>query len=185
MCQALSISPNLKYQADGGPDNQAIMKLLKGSDTQERDQLAYLKAQMIFWLLGATDGHAKNFSVFLMPGQRFRMTPLYDVLSAQPSVAANQVSEKKYKLAMSVGKNNHYQINEIQPRHFLQTAERSNYGGRRIADELTQLRETAARTVEQALHTHHKSVPAELGDALLKGVEQRLRSIARRQESDA
>ena len=33
----------------------------------------FLKAQIVFWLLGATDGHAKNFSVFLLPGGRFRM----------------------------------------------------------------------------------------------------------------
>jgi serine/threonine-protein kinase HipA len=44
MCQALSVLPNLKYQADGGPDNQAIMSLLKASDTPTEDQAAYLKA---------------------------------------------------------------------------------------------------------------------------------------------
>jgi hypothetical protein len=37
------------------------------------------------WLqLCATDGHAKNFSIFLEPEGRFRLTPRYDVLSALP-----------------------------------------------------------------------------------------------------
>lgn len=45
-----------------------------------------MKAQALFWLIGATDGHAKNFSVFLTPGGRYALTPLYDVLTAQPSL---------------------------------------------------------------------------------------------------
>ena len=31
MCQALGISPNLKYQSDGGPGIENIMRLLLGS----------------------------------------------------------------------------------------------------------------------------------------------------------
>jgi len=179
MCQALSVPPNLKYQSDSGPDNQAIMKLLKGSDTPDKDQATYLKAQIVFWLLGATDGHAKNFSVFLMPGQRFNLTPLYDVLTAQPSVDAGQVNEKKYKLAMSVGTNNHYRIDDIQPRHFLQTAERSNFDGRIIEAELTNLLDSAAKTTASVLGQHEKTVPRQLADSILSGVEQRLRTVER------
>ena len=42
----------------------------------------FLCAQLLFWLLAAIDGHAKNFSLFVLQGGRYRMTPLYDVLSA-------------------------------------------------------------------------------------------------------
>src|ERR1700684_3923621 len=122
-CQALSVPPNLKYQSDGGPGIADILKLLRGSDEPTSDQRSFLKANIVFWLMGATDGHAKNFSIFLSPGGRFRMTPLYDVLSAQPSLDANQVQRKKFKLAMSVGKSRHYEISEIMPRYFFQTAE--------------------------------------------------------------
>jgi serine/threonine-protein kinase HipA len=41
-----------------------ILDLLKASDEPEADQRLFLKAQIVFWLLGATDGHAKNFSIF-------------------------------------------------------------------------------------------------------------------------
>jgi hypothetical protein len=30
----------------------------------------FFRSQILFWLIGATDGHAKNFSVFLKPGGR-------------------------------------------------------------------------------------------------------------------
>jgi len=178
MCQALSVPPNLKYQADGGPDNQAIMNLLKGSDTPTEDQTAYLKAQIVFWLLGATDGHAKNFSVFLSPGQRFRMTPLYDVLTAQPSADAGQVPIKKYKLAMSAGDNNHYRIDEITPRHFVQTADRCNFDRSIVAAELERLQDAARRQAELAISGAAGPLPDELVNSVLAGIDARLRAIA-------
>src|SRR3546814_2551796 len=84
-----------------------ILNLLKGSDTPAEDQKRVLKAQILFWLTGATDGHAKNFSIFLRPGGSYSLTPLYDILSAQPSLDAGQIERKQMKLAMSVGSKNH------------------------------------------------------------------------------
>jgi len=124
-CQALSVPPGRKYQNEGGPGMVDILNLLKGSDTPSEDQRMFLKAQALYWLIGATDGHAKNFSVFLGPGGRFRMAPLYDVLTAQPSLDARQIVDKQMKLAMSVGNNRHYTMGYIQGRHFIQTAERA------------------------------------------------------------
>ena len=178
MCQALSVPPNLKYQSDGGPDNQAIMQLLKGSDKPEEDQLAYLKAQLIFWLIGATDGHAKNFSVFLMPGARFSMTPLYDVLTAQPSIDAHQVSVNKFKLAMSVGDNNHYKISDITPRHFLQTAGRCSFGQTSLIAELEALLRTGEKAVADCMDEMPKGFPGELIESVATSIHQRLQAIA-------
>ncbi|WP_411970737.1 type II toxin-antitoxin system HipA family toxin [Mesorhizobium sp. BR-1-1-10] len=121
-CQALSVPPTLKYQHEGGPGMAAILNLLKGSDTPAEDQKTFLAAQMLFWILGATDGHAKNFSVFLAPGGGYQLTPLYDILTAQPSLDLNQITRKQMKLAMAVGTNRNYRIDQIHPRHFLQTA---------------------------------------------------------------
>jgi serine/threonine-protein kinase HipA len=112
-CQALSVPPGRKYQSESGPGIAAILDLLKGSDTPAEDQKAFLIAQMVFWIIGATDGHAKNFSV--APGGGFQMTPLYDVLTAQPSLDSHQINRKQMKLAMCVG-------DQIHPRHFVQTA---------------------------------------------------------------
>ncbi len=179
MCQALSVQPTLKYQADGGPDNQAIMGLLKASDTPQEDQRAYLKAQMIFWLLGATDGHAKNFSVFLRPGSRFRMAPLYDVLTAEPSVAAQSVNRRKYKLAMSAGTNNHYLVDDITPRHFIQTADRCGFDRTIVAAEFDQLLGYAEKNIEALYSTLPSSFPEQLLAATSDGIKHRLRSVER------
>ncbi|MBT3330834.1 MAG: type II toxin-antitoxin system HipA family toxin, partial [Rhodospirillaceae bacterium] len=116
-CQALSFPPTKKYQSDNGPGMLNILNLLKGSDSPAEDQETFLKAQILFWLIGATDGHAKNFSIFLSPGGRFSLTPLYDILTAQPSLSDHQINRKQMKLAMSVGNNRHYRVDTIHARH--------------------------------------------------------------------
>ena len=120
-CQALSVLPTKKYQNDRGPGMVDILNLLKGSDEPEEDRKTVLKAQILFWLIGAIDGHAKNFSIFLKPGGGFSLTPLYDILTAQPYCDVGQIRHAHMKLAMSVGDNNHYRIDKIHARHFIQT----------------------------------------------------------------
>jgi len=60
MCQALNTSPALKYESDGGPGMERIMTLLLGSANALADRHLFLKTQVLFWLLGAIDGHAKT-----------------------------------------------------------------------------------------------------------------------------
>jgi len=90
MCQASGCSPLNKYQRDGGPGIEAIMRLLLGSENAAKDRRNFFKTQIIFWLLAATDGHAKNFSIFLQPKAQYRATPIYDVLSAHPVIGTGR-----------------------------------------------------------------------------------------------
>ncbi len=122
-CQAMSVPSTRKYQRDGGPGVLDILDRLKESDTPNEDRLAFFRAQLVFWLIGATDGHAKNFSIQLRPNGRFVLAPLYDIISAQPIVDDGWIAHNRYKLAMSLGDNNRYQIMRISKRHFEQTAE--------------------------------------------------------------
>ena len=69
-------------------------------------------------MLAATDGHAKNFSLFHERGGTYRLTPFYDVLSAWPLIGrgAGKLDEHKVKLAMAVrSKSVHWKLNEIRP----------------------------------------------------------------------
>jgi serine/threonine-protein kinase HipA len=78
------------------------MHLLLGSDQAALDRINFFKTQIVFWLLAATDGHAKNFSIAMLPGGRYRATPIYDVLSAHPIIGTgkNRIPPQKAKLAM-------------------------------------------------------------------------------------
>ena len=176
-CQALSVPPSLKYESEGGPGIPAILNLLKGSDQPEVDQTTFLKAVIAFWLLGATDGHAKNFSVFLSPGGRFRMTPLYDVISAQPSLGAGQIPRNKTKLAMAVGNSRHYAVDSVMPRHFVQTAAKAGIGVRLVTAILDELRARAPAAVERVTASLPKAFPAEVADTISNGFEARVRRL--------
>ena len=153
-CQALSVLASKKYQNDGGPGMVDILDLLKGSDTPENDQRMFIKAQILFWLLGATYGHAKNFSIFLGPGGSYRLTPLYDVLTAQPMLDRNQVNRKHMNLAMSAGRRRHYRVDKIRARHFIQTAERAGLPmslARSAIEEIADSAKSAMAQVESSL----------------------------------
>lgn len=119
-CQAMGISPMSKYQVDGDPSITSAMKLLLGSVNAEQDRIHFFKTQIIFWLLAATDGHGKNFSITHLPGAQYKGTPIYDVLSAHPVIGfgANQIAPHRAKLAMAVrGSTNHYLLDKIHHRH--------------------------------------------------------------------
>src|SRR6185295_4475234 len=81
-CQATATSSALKYESDGGPGIGKIMEMLLGSERAAEDRRDFMRTQLVFWLLAGIDGHAKNFSIFLLPGGAYRLTPRYDIMSA-------------------------------------------------------------------------------------------------------
>jgi serine/threonine-protein kinase HipA len=177
-CQALSVPPARKYQSDGGPGIVKIVEFLKGSDTPDVDQRTFLKAQMVFWLLGATDGHAKNFSIWLAPGGRFRLAPLYDIVSTQPSLDAGQITQNQMKLAMAVGTSRHYAVHTIVGRHFVQTAKASGLPDKMVMDLIGELNDTAANSIDQARAALPKGFPEKIATSIADGAKQRLRVLA-------
>ncbi|HSW20274.1 MAG TPA: type II toxin-antitoxin system HipA family toxin [Ramlibacter sp.] len=131
-CQALAVPWQDKYESDGGPGIADALKLLSGSESALQDKLRFTLAQLAFWLMAATDGHAKNFSVFIGPGGRFRLTPFYDVLSVWPIIGngASQLSPRRAKLAMALrSKNVHYHLHEVGARHWKLLADQSGVPG--------------------------------------------------------
>jgi serine/threonine-protein kinase HipA len=154
-----------------------ILNLLRGSDRPREDQKLFLKAQILFWLLGATDGHAKNFSIFLGPGGAFRLTPLYDVITAQPSLDAHQIVRKQMKLAMFVGDNRHYVIDYIQGRHFIQTAERAGLPVSLATDALQEVARDADEALTRIGNQLPSDFPKQLHSSIKNGIKSRLRKI--------
>jgi serine/threonine-protein kinase HipA len=101
-CQALSVYPHRKYEAQGGPTAKAIADMLWEHATRAReDVLRFAEAIVLNYLLGAPDAHAKNYSVLLAGGQ-VRLAPLYDVASGLPydALSADQEIDRS---AMGIG----------------------------------------------------------------------------------
>jgi serine/threonine-protein kinase HipA len=176
-CQALSVPPTRKYEPDGGPGMRQMLELLIASDDPASDRRMFLKAQIVFWLLGATDGHAKNFSIFLAPGGRFHLTPLYDVMSAQPNVDAGQIRRNKMKLAMAVGNGRHYGVDRIAGRHFTQTAAHSGVPPEVAQTLLDEVAEAAPAAIEATLADLPEGFPEALATSIVDGMRRRLRLL--------
>jgi serine/threonine-protein kinase HipA len=176
-CQAISVPPVRKYQTDGGPGIRQILQFLKASDQPEEDRRLFIKAQLVFWLLGATDGHAKNFSVFLYPGGGFRLTPVYDVLSTQPALDAKQIQRKQMRLAMSVGDGRRYILDTILPRHFIQSAEQAGMPASVVQAVLSELAELTPKAIASVRGSLPKAFPEAISTSIFSGMERRLKLI--------
>ncbi len=174
ICQALGILPVQKYQSDGGPGIADILQLLNGAIAPHEDRLVFMKAQIVFWLLAAIDGHAKNFSVFLAPGG-YRLAPLYDVMSAEPYP---EFPIQKTRLAMAVGERGYYRINQIQLRHFYQTGRKAGLReqdmDRLFSDLMKQIGSAITRVAALAADA---GMPESTYEPILTGVEKRARMI--------
>lgn len=173
MCQALGYSPNIKYESDGGPGIGEIMRFLLQSREVKHDRELFFQSQVLSWLLAAIDGHAKNFSVFIEPEGRFRMTPLYDIMSAYPLIANKQLQSRKIKMAMALrGKNRHYHWHSIQPRHFISTAAQIGFNAetaQTVFNEMIDKIDDVAAQVEAQLPAHFpESIASPVLDGILK-----------------
>ena len=166
-CQALGLPSSKKYESDGGPGMRDIIRVLDTGSNPVGDKRAFVKAQILFWLLSATDGHAKNFSIFLDRGGRYRLTPFYDVLSAWPVIGKgrNLFDYKSLKLAMCVrSKNAHWKLWEIRARHWIAVAKESGLGSG--ADILQEIAGEIPKTIESVNSNISSNFPSELSDKI-------------------
>jgi serine/threonine-protein kinase HipA len=125
-----------------------------------------------------TDGHAKNFSVFITPGGRFRLTPAYDVLTAQPSLDTGRTARKQFRLAMSVGKNRHCDIDGIMPRQFLQTADLAGVGVPAVRAIIGDLGEAAPRKATAVIEALPQDFPGQLVESVMTAINERSHLLA-------
>ena len=171
-CQATATPATKKYENNGGPGMVAIAELLAQS-SEPSDLATFFKAQVLFWMLRAIDGHAKNFSLFLNPGGRFQLTPLYDVLSAWPVIGrrSGQWPQQKLRMAMAWhGEKGRYtKPLEITARRMLLTAKRLGLGdAQALLDELIVQAPAVVGVVRSQLPP---AFPAGVADPVLSGLE--------------
>jgi serine/threonine-protein kinase HipA len=72
--QVFGVPPDIKYESQGGPGIRQILDQLNGSSQAQIDRRDFFRTQVLFWMLAAIDGHAKNFSVFIEAKGFYRIT---------------------------------------------------------------------------------------------------------------
>lgn len=175
-CQATGTPPSQKYESDGGPGIAASLTLLSSSTFAETDKMLFACAQLVFWLLAAPDGHAKNFSIFLLPGNAFEMTPFYDVLSAWPVIGkgAGKRPYQDVKLAMGLkAKSMHRAMQEVQPRHWRSLAAQT--GNDATWPYMLQIVQDAPAGIDALLNKLPEGFPDQVATSIAEGIKKHCR----------
>ena len=99
-CQAMGLSHELKYQAEGGPGLKSCFDLVRTYSANPIKDFQQLMEWVLFnYLIGNMDGHAKNLSFIYQNGQ-IRLALFYDMLCTDIYDNLSQ------KLAMKIGGEN-------------------------------------------------------------------------------
>lgn len=177
-CQALGVAAARKYESEGGPGMRDLLRVLDGSARADADKRAFVKTQIVFWLLAATDGHAKNYSIFHERGGTYRLTPFYDVLSAWPIIGrgANMLNHRKARLALAVrSQNAHWRLSEIKVRHWDAVARNAGLGAAEtlLAETAGQVTKVIAEVAPQL----PPGFPARVADRIFSGLQETAQQV--------
>lgn len=180
-CQVFGLPPHLKYENDGGPGLVKIAQMLRLSSNARQDLHTLLSAQILFWMLAAPDGHAKNFSIRLLAHGAFALTPLYDVMSIWPVEGkhGSQVSWHTTKLAMAVpGNHRRYRMRDIDRSHFDEMARQCFYATN--ADALIDpIVEQTAAVIDAVSADLPAGFPEQVATAIFNGLQRGADTLAR------
>lgn len=155
-----------------------ILRVLDGSARAEADKRAFVKAQIVFWLLAATDGHAKNYSIFHERGGAYRLTPFYDVISAWPIIGrgANLLDARKAKLALAVrSRNAHWKLTEIKARHWDSVARDAGLGD--ANDLLAETAGQVGKVIAEVVPQLPRGFPSRVADRIFSGLQGAARQV--------
>ncbi len=81
LCQLAGLLSDRKYEKEGGPGLAACADLIRRYSTQPAVDLRNFVRWVFFNLyVGNNDSHAKNLSIYNVPGQGVSLTPFYDLM---------------------------------------------------------------------------------------------------------
>lgn len=175
-CQALGLMPARKYQEEGGPGITTIVTLIRRvSADPQVDVDRFLQANMLNWLIGGTDAHAKNYSLLIGASDEIRLTPLYDVSSQLPYV--DLVTQR---VSMKIG--DHYDIPRVTLADWRKLARVCSVPEERVLTTLSnmtrELSDHISAACDQALAEGlDRAVVARLTNQLIAHVKERAKVI--------
>ncbi|UAA38775.1 type II toxin-antitoxin system HipA family toxin [Paraneptunicella aestuarii] len=180
ICQVQGKPSAIKYESEGGAGITDVMDILMGSKNALQDRETFMRFQVFQWIVGATDGHAKNFSLFIEAGGAYRLTPFYDILSAFPVVGGVGLNIRDLKLAMGLkaSKGKKYRIDDIFPRHFLATAKQVGFSQERMQEIMDELADCFEVQAKKVLSELPDNFPIAIADNI---VEHSLKQVKRLQ----
>lgn len=178
--QAIGNSVFSKYETDGGPNLTRMLDLLRGSVSADEDRRTFLKAQVVFWLLAAIDGHPKNYCLRLLPGGEYRLAPLFDIVSFQWTIHREVFGADRLPLSFTVGTTEPTRaVGKITPRHFVESGEAAGIPAAVTREILTELVETRGDAFDRTRARLPADFPPKVSEPIFAAASERLDETAR------
>ncbi len=141
-CQAMRISPEIKYENEGGPTLGQCFALLderiKSGAMPGKNKLILLQGVIFNFLIGNGDVHGKNLSL-LYEAESESLAPFYDLLS---TVVYSDFH--KAKMAMKIG--GEYRFKNVTARHWGRLVETLDLSPDFVKRQIATLAGTVAET---------------------------------------
>ena len=178
-CQALSVPPSRKYRVGRRSRHPRYLRSAQGKRRSRRRSKDFSSRRRSYSGCWVRPMAMRRISASgLSPGGRFRLTPLYDIVSAQPSLDAKQISQNQMKLAMAVGTNRHYVVHTILGRHFKQTADACGLPAKALSTSFKSSAIRRKQKIDETLSKLPPDFPAAVAQSISDGAKRRIGALA-------
>lgn len=127
--------------------------------------------------MGPTDGHAKNFSIYIDKGGSYRLTPFYDILSAYPLLGGLNIRQLKLAMGLKATKGKKYEINKILPRHFLDTAKAVNFSQDKMQRIMDEMKGALPEAISQVRANLPEGFPENISNSIFENAKKTIKKI--------
>lgn len=176
LCQLAGTLSDRKYEKEGGPGLAACTALIRRYSTQPAADLRHLVRWVFFNLYaGNNDSHAKNLSIYSVPGQGVTLTPFYDLMCTRLYPGLSQ------EFAFAIG--GEARPGELTAGHLAAVAAQMGMQPRFLAQQAREMAELLPAAMSQALQEVAPALPPSartLADRLARFVATSTRKIAAR-----
>jgi serine/threonine-protein kinase HipA len=177
-CQAMGRMPANKYEEHQGPRTHDLAAMLRRESARpDADVRRFSDAVLFNYVVGAPDGHSKNFALVYAPDGRARLAPLYDLSSA----FAYEPRGGGYNLgavALSIG--GRRKFGEVLQRHIERHAEHLHLDPRDRIDTTARFAADAVPAFRSAFDEIGTAPAQELADKLLPKLQRHTQLLSDR-----
>ena len=171
--QALGVGADQKYEEHGGPRSEAYAEMLRAHDIHheaDSNVRIFADGMLASYLLGATDSHAKNYSLMLQDSH-VAMAPIYDFASVFPYLASG-TQRYASTLAMTIG--GQRKLLQLREKHLLRFADRMKLPREYVINRFTGLVKTLPDAFDQATEENRQTFALLKDKNFLEHFQQRL-----------
>jgi serine/threonine-protein kinase HipA len=152
LCQLSGVISDRKYEKEGGPGLASCAELIRRYSTQPAVDLRHFVGWIFFNLYaGNNDSHAKNLSIYNVPGSGVTLTPFYDLLCTRLYPGLSQ------EFAFAIG--GEYKPGAMTHEHLVRLAQQLNMRPQFLAQQAAEMAQKMPDALERAVKTHKPALP--------------------------